>query len=251
MDVKRISVELTNRCGKACWFCYNASRPDGTTGWTFEDLFAFICDCASCGVRAVSFGGGEPLESPDLFALLRGLDGRLFRSVTTNGLPLLREPMLSALIDARPDKVHVSVHFPANEAEVSRVIGQVTALASRGIRSGINLLVSRSTVDAARNAAERIRGAGIGNNRIVYLPMRGTDTPSPGQVASVAGNAPFQSMTCLAACGRSERFCSIAWDRTVAWCSYTKARRPLREPTYAGLRDALDGLGVEFCGGLP
>jgi hypothetical protein len=22
-----ISIELTNRCGKACWFCYNASTP--------------------------------------------------------------------------------------------------------------------------------------------------------------------------------------------------------------------------------
>jgi hypothetical protein len=249
MGIERISVELTNRC-KACWFCYNASRPDGSTGWTRDDLFPFICDCAAEGVRAVSFGGGEPLESADVFALLRALDGRLFRSITTNGLPLLRESTLSASLDSRPDKVHVSVHFPGNDAEVSRVIGQVTALASRGIRSEINLLVSRSTVDAARTAAGRIRSAGIGNDRIVYLPMRGTDTPSPEQIASVAGDAPFQSMTCLAACGRSERFCSIAWDRTVAWCSYTKARRPLRELTYAGLRDALDGLGVEFCGGL-
>lgn len=250
MHVERISVELTNRCGKACWFCYNASRPDGPTGWTFEDLLPFVCDCAACGVRAVSFGGGEPLESSDVFTIVRALDGKLFRSVTTNGLPLLRESTLAALVDSRPDKVHVSVHFPGNDAEVSRVIGQVTALASHGIRSGINLLVSRSTLDAARKAAGRIRSAGIGNDRIVYLPMRGMDTPSPAQIASVAGSAPFQSMTCLAACGRSERFCSIAWDRTVAWCSYTKARRPLRELTHAGLRAALDGLGVEFCGGL-
>src|SRR6185312_17240781 len=97
MDVERISIELTNRCSKACWFCYNASRPDGSTEWTFDDLLPFLYDCAAGGVRAVSFGGGEPLESPNVFALLRALDGTLFRSITTNGLPLLREPTLSAL----------------------------------------------------------------------------------------------------------------------------------------------------------
>ena len=250
MDVERISVELTNRCSKACWFCYNASHPDGRAEWTMEELLPFLDDCAANGVRAVSFGGGEPLESPVVFALLRSLDGKLFRSLTTNGLPLQRSQVFDALIESRPDKVHVSIHFPGNEAEVSRVIDQATMLAGRGIRSGINLLVSRSNLRSARTTAFRIRSTGIGNDRIVYLPMRGADTPSPQEIASVAGEAPFQSMTCLAACGRSDRFCSIAWDRTVAWCSYTKLRRKMGDLTYGGLTKALDGLGLAFCGGL-
>ena len=250
MDVERISVELTNRCSKACWFCYNASRPDGLTEWTVDELFPFISDCAANGVRAVSFGGGEPLESSSLFTLLRGLEGKLFRTVTTNGLPLIRDHIMAALVDSRPDKVHVSIHFPDNPTEVTRVVRQVLELTSRGIRSGINLLVSRPTLEAATSAAIQIHSAGIGNDRIVYLPMRGTDTPSPQQVASVAGAVPFQSMTCLNACHRSSRFCSIAWDRTVAWCSYTKSRRRLCEFTYAGLQATLNGLGLEFCGGI-
>src|SRR5882724_10092346 len=78
--------------------------------------------------------------------------------------------------------------------------------------------------------------------------MRGQDTPTPDEVGQVAGEG-FQSMSCLMACGRSPRFCSIGWDRTVAWCSYTTTRRPLVELTYRALTAALDGLGLQFCGG--
>jgi hypothetical protein len=55
-------------------------------------------------------------------------------------------------------------------------------------------------------------------------------------------------MTCLRGCARSERFAAVAWDRQVAWCSYTSARRPLPTLDHAGLIAALDGLGLTFCG---
>src|SRR5262249_5315778 len=122
-------------------------------------------------------------------------------------------------------------------------------LARLGLRSGVNLLVARSNLPAATRAAEAIRASGIGNERIVYLPMRGQDTPTPREVARVAGDQPFQSMTCLGGCANSPRFCSVGWDRSVAWCSYTSARAKLSEPTYAGLTRALNGLGLTFCGG--
>jgi hypothetical protein len=244
----RVSIELTNRCAKACWFCYNHSQPAGATQWTVEELTAFVADLAAGGVKAVSFGGGEPLQHDGLFEVLRRLDGVLFRSLTSNGL-LLHDEMIERLIAARPDKVHLSIHFPERHAEVERVIAQVHDLARRGIRSGINLLVARSNLAAAALAAEKARQAGIGNERIVYLPMRGQDTPTPAEVCKVAGGGPFQSMSCLAACARSPRFCSIGWDRTVAWCSYTTTRAPLLQLSHAGLLAALEGLGLAFCGG--
>jgi hypothetical protein len=113
----------------------------------------------------------------------------------------------------------------------------------------VNLLVRRSGLAAARGASLALERAGIGNDRVVYLPMRGHDTPAPAEVAGVAGGRPFQSMTCLGGCAKSPRFCSIAWDMTVAWCSYTTARRPLEHLSYRGLVAALDGLGLTFCGG--
>jgi MoaA/NifB/PqqE/SkfB family radical SAM enzyme len=247
MNLERLSIEVTNRCAKACWFCYNNSQPAGATAWTADELVAFVTDCAAHGVKAASFGGGEPLQYEAIFEVIERLRGVLFRSLTTNGL--LLDGLLDRLELAAPNKVHVSIHFPEREAEVRRVIRQVQELAERGVRSGVNFLVARPNLDAARRAAEQVRAAGIDNERIVYLPMRGRDTPTPREVASVAGDRPFQSMTCLTACGKSPRFCSVGWDRSVAWCSYTTARVPLREGTFRGLEVALDGLGLEFCGG--
>ncbi len=248
LSLELLSVEVTNRCAKACWFCYNHSLPEGPTRWTPDELVGFASDCAAHGIKAVSLGGGEPLQYDGLFDVLRRLRGVVFRSVTTNGLPLKGET-LDRLVEAAPDKVHVSVHFPERAAEVQRVVRQVQDLAARGIRSGVNFLVARSNLEAAQQAAETVRAAGIGNDRIVYLPMRVRDTPTPREMARVAGGDKFQSMSCLLACARSPRFCSVGWDKTVAWCSYTETRAPLPELTYRSLQAALAGLGLKFCGG--
>lgn len=248
MPPELLSIELTNRCAKACWFCYNGSGPAGETRWAVEEVVAFVRDCAAHGVKAVSFGGGEPLQYDGLCDVLTRLDGVLFRSLTTNGL-LLQGELLERLVAARPDKVHVSIHFPERASEVERVISQVKDLERRGIQSGVNLLVMRSQLDAVARAAGLLRQAGVGNDRIVYLPMRMRDTPTPREVAAVAGEGPFQSMSCLTGCAKSPRFLSIDWARRVGWCSYTEARAPLRELSHAGLMAALDGLGLTFCGG--
>ncbi len=246
MPFERISIELTRRCSKGCWFCYNGSSRDGDTHWTEDEVIGFVADCARHGTRAVSFGGGEPLQYPGLFNILRALDGGLFRSMTTNGL-LLKGDLLDQLLAVRPDKVHVSIHFPERRAEVERVIEQARLLEAAGIKSGINLLVARSQLHAATEAAALLRREGIGNERIVYLPMRMRDTPTPAEVAQVAGKLPFQSMTCINACGISPRFCSVGWDKRVAWCSYTAERRPLASLDAAGLRYAMAGLGLVEC----
>src|SRR3954463_631333 len=133
MALELISVELTNRCAKACWFCYNHSLPEGDTRWRPAEVVGFVRDCAANGGQAVSFGGGDPLQFAGLFDVLRELDGSLFRSVTTNGL-LLHGETLNQLVAARPDKVHVSIHFPDRVHEVNRVVAQVGALAGRGVK---------------------------------------------------------------------------------------------------------------------
>lgn len=246
-NLERISIEVTNKCTKACSFCYNNSLPGGGTTWTTESMVSFVEDCAANGIKAVSFGGGEPLQFEGIFDVLAQLKGKLFRSMTTNGL--LLEKFFDRIVAAAPNKVHVSIHFPDKEEEVTRVLQQVKLLDNTGIRSGINFLVRRSQLLDATGSAKLLRDAGITNERIVYLPMRGHDTPTPRQVATVAGDIPFQSMSCLSKCAASPRFCSIGWDKTVAWCSYTTTRAVLNEMTFSGLCSALTDLGLEFCGG--
>jgi hypothetical protein len=248
LSVERLSVELSQRCQKACSFCYSASHAEGDTRWAEDDAVHLVTDCAANGTRAVSFGGGEPLEVPWLCSLLTRLDGVVFRSVTTNGLPLADTDVFEQLVRARPDKVHVSIHQPDRDEEVTRVIGQVGALADAGVPSGVNLLVRRSGLAEATRARAALQAAGIDASRIVLLPMRGQDTPTPAEVARVA-RGPFQSMSCLTQCGKSPRFCAVGWDRSVAWCSYTRSRAPLSSPTFAALSHALEGLDVEPCDG--
>ncbi|MEO1430949.1 MAG: radical SAM protein [Cyanobacteria bacterium J06632_19] len=166
MTVERISIELTNQCSKKCSFCYNHSHPEGKTTWQPDELINFIQDCAMAGTSSVSFGGGEPLEYPQLFTILKKLQGKIFRSVTTNGL-LLKGKFLEELISASPDKVHISIHFPENTSEVDRVIQQVQQLSLLGIKSGVNLLVCRSNLSAAFQAAQKLHNAGIENDRLL------------------------------------------------------------------------------------
>lgn len=171
--VERVSIELTQRCKKACWFCYSKSHPKGGTEFRPEEVTAFARDLAAHGVRAVSFGGGEPVEYDGIFDILYDLRGVLFRSLTTNGLPPRDDRVVAALAAAAPDKVHISIHFPDRESEVRRVISQVAMLETRGIRSGVNLLVARSCLTAAREAVRHLDVAGIGPDRRVLLPMTG------------------------------------------------------------------------------
>lgn len=247
--VDRISVEPSRLCTKGCSFCYNGSSATGTGTWSSADLVAFAADCAAHTVRAISFGGGEPLEWPQIFETLDALRGVLFRSLTTNGLPLESAATFDDLVRARPEKVHVSIHAPENRREVVRVIESVTRIASAGIASGVNLLLRRSRLAEAKSAHAALVELGIGPERIVLLPMRGegaTETPSASEVAAIAAG-PFQSMSCLRGCARSARFASIDADRRAAWCSYTVSRRPLLEPTYRGLSAALDALDLVPC----
>lgn len=247
MSIERLSIELTNKCSKRCSFCYNSSQPNGLTSWTPQEVIDFVTDCARAGTQAISFGGGEPLEYPGLFDILHQLRGKVFRSITSNGL-LLHGQSLDRLIAAKPDKIHLSIHFPDQFTEVNRVIYQVKQLGSLGCHVGVNLLVRRSNLAAAAQTAQLLHQAGIHNERIVYLPMRGSDTPSPRQISWVAGDRPFQSMSCLTVCQNSSRFCSISWDKQVAWCSYTVTRCPLPELTANALQTILQDLALTFCG---
>jgi MoaA/NifB/PqqE/SkfB family radical SAM enzyme len=248
MSLERISVEVTNRCNRGCSFCYNRSGPAGETRWTPGALCDFVRDCAEHGVLSVGFGGGEPLLFDGLYEVLRQLDGVIFRSVTSNG-EALEGATFDGLVSARPDKVHLSIHDPDDETEVERTLARVTALADAGVTSGINLLVARSQLEAAARVARRIRSEGLDNQRVLFLPRRLGDTPSADEVAAVAGRGePFQSPSCLLRCEPSLRFCTVRWDQTVAWCSYTRSRRPLPRLDYQGLTEALDGLALERCG---
>jgi hypothetical protein len=134
---------------------------------------------------------------------------------------------------------------------VARTIRQVRRLEQSGIKAGVNLLVA-ADIEAAADAAKGLRAAGIENDRVVYLPMKGLDSPNVKAIARVAGSQNFQSMSCLLGCQRSPIFCSVGWDKSVSWCSYTPARTRLPSLTMDGLLATLARVGLTSCeGALP
>lgn len=247
-QVERISIELTNRCAKACWFCYNRAGREPIGQWEPDAALGYVRDCAAHGVRDVSFGGGEPLEYRGLLDVLHGLRGLLHRSITTNGLNL-STTAIAELAQTGIEKIHVSIHFPEREDEVERVIRNVVELEAAGIRAGVNLLISKNNLQAARRALEKVHAAGIGAERVILLPMRLHDTPTPEDVAAVAGGRPFQSTSCLKSCAPSPRFVSIDSHQRAAWCSYTISRHKLAELSFNGLMSALRDLTLKPCPG--
>ena len=248
MPVSRLSIEVNNRCQKNCSFCYNGSHPHGTTKWTPSDIVSFVVDCQNQGAEAVSLGGGEPLLFEGIFEIIQSLEGVLFRSLTTNGLLLSKPEIYKSLLASQPDKVHISIHDVEDKKEVERVIDQVKRLDLDGIRSGINLLVRLSKISDAKIVSKKIEREGIGKDRVINIPFHGNDSPTPEQIAFVAGEQPFQSVSCLKGCRISHRFCSISWDKEVGWCSYTSSRKKLNDLSAAGLSSALKGLALEYCG---
>lgn len=247
MGIELVSIEVTNRCSKGCAFCYARSGPSGSSAWTVDALVSFVADLARGGVRSASFGGGEPLEFPGLFEVLARTRGLLHRSLTTNGL-LLDEAAVARLAEAGLEKAHVSVHFPEAEAEVERALRAVRKLEEAGTSGGVNLLVRAGGAAAARRASLRLRQGGVGPAGVVLIPMRLENQPTLREIVEVGGGEPFQSMSCLLGCAASPRFCSVAADRSVAACSYTRSRAPLEAPTHRAMLEALESIRRVGCG---
>ena len=144
--VEQISIDLSNYCSKQCPFCYNHSKREGNTVWLPSEVISFASDCIKHGVKAVSLGGGEPLEYLGVFDIIEALYPLAYVTLTTNGLPLDTPSIIDSLKLHKPDKIHISIHNADNEKEVSRVLRQITLLKDLEIKPGVNLLIRLSNV---------------------------------------------------------------------------------------------------------
>ena len=245
-QIELLSIDLSNYCSKQCPFCYNHSRREGNTLWKPQEVIDFASDCIEHGVKAVSLGGGEPFEYDGIFEVIDALYPKCYLSVTSNGLPLEDEHTWEMLDKHQPDKIHLTIHQPDNEAEVQRVERQVQQIASIGIKPGVNLLVGADKVAQVKSVYERL-GKFLNRDQIILVPQRFSNTPTPKQLASVANGKPFQSPTCLLKCQRPTNFCSVSWDKKVNSCSFAPNKVPLETLDYAGLIKALEKVKWKKC----
>lgn len=244
--IELLSIDLSNYCSKQCAFCYNHSTREGNTLWKPQEVADFASDCIRNGVKAVSLGGGEPFEYEGVFEVIDTLYSKCYLSVTSNGLPLENERIWEKLTRHKPDKIHITIHQPDNEAELNRVERQVQRIASIGIKPGLNLLVGANSVDQVKNVYERMSKA-LTSKQIILVPQRYSNTPTPKQLASVSGGKPFQSPSCLLECQRPMNFCSVSWDKKVNSCSFAPDKEPLKSLDFKGLKEALKRVKWKSC----
>ena len=244
--IELLSIDLSNYCSKQCTFCYNHSRREGNTLWRPQEVIDFASDCIKHGVKAISLGGGEPFEYNGVFEVIDALYPKSYLSVTSNGLPLENEWIWEMLTKHKPDKIHITIHQPDSEAEVNRVERQVQRIASIGVKPGVNLLVGADKVASTKEVYERL-GKMLNSDQIILVPQRFSNTPTPKQLASVAGGKPFQSPSCLLKCQRPTNFCSVSWDKKVNSCSFAPNKVPLETLDYAGLIKALEMVKWKKC----
>lgn len=245
-EIEQLSIDLSNYCSKGCPFCYNSSGRDGATSWKPSEVIEFAKSCIKEGVKAVSLGGGEPLEYEGIFDVIEALYPMTYLTLTTNGLPLDSPSIIESLKLHKPDKIHISIHNTDNEKEVERVLRQITLLEELDIKPGVNLLINANKVDQCKIVYGSLRKL-LKKDQIILIPQRFSDTPTPQQLASVAGGEEFQSPTCLLRCERPKQFASISWDKKVNWCSYAGGKQPLESLDYQGLLDAIQKVKFTTC----
>ena len=214
--------------------------------WKPTEVIDFASDCIKHGVKAVSLGGGEPFEYDGVFEVINALYTQCYLSVTSNGLPLENSKIWELLCQHKPDKIHLTIHQPDNNEEVSRVEKRLAEIDSIGIKPGLNLLVGADKVEYAKVVYNRLSRL-LKNDQIILVPQRFSNTPTPKQLASVADGKPFQSPSCLLKCQRPTNFCSVSWDKKVNSCSFAPGKESLESLDFKGLEKALNQVNWKSC----
>lgn len=152
----KIGIELTRKCDKLCWFCYNNSTSNSSDELSFDELSSFVRELSKLRQRPIlCFGGGEPLLYSRINELINLLEEyRYPYSITTNTSYLLDKK--SIISKMQVGWLWGSVHFPH---EVDRVISRLRTCGAKNY--GVIILVMKSYVPRIYDVIEKIENAKI------------------------------------------------------------------------------------------
>lgn len=93
--LKKIWIELTNRCNQKCVHCYATASPNASDGLESKKIQSFLKSVFKIGLEAIQFTGGEPLLREDIGFLIdyskkNGVkEIEIFSNLSTDNKPLL------------------------------------------------------------------------------------------------------------------------------------------------------------------
>ena len=176
--------EVTQACQLACLHCRASARPRRHPGElsTAEGL-NLLEQAAAAGTRLFVFTGGDPLERPDLFTLIRrAAELGLHPSVTPSATPRLDDEAVKALAAAGAEAVAMSldgdtaaVHdgFRGWSGSFERTLTAAAAVRRAGLRLQINTTVTRHNYERLEAIAARVAELGAMRWSVFFLVPTG------------------------------------------------------------------------------
>jgi radical SAM protein with 4Fe4S-binding SPASM domain len=170
-----VHLAVTQKCAAGCEGCYLDAKPDGVEPpqvVMLERLDAL----RDAGVMTVAFGGGEPTTREDLGVLaLEARKRGLMPVLTTSGLGLS-----PAKVERLRAFAQVNVSYDGEADAYAEVRGfdgaraaeaAIQLLAASGIRVGVNVVLTRTTLDALPATLRRARALGASEAQLLrYKP---------------------------------------------------------------------------------
>ncbi|MFO0585993.1 MAG: radical SAM protein [Polyangiaceae bacterium] len=170
-----VHIAVTSRCNAPCPGCYLDARPDGEDV-PFDVLAARLRSARDAGASTVAFGGGEPLLRDDLPRLAeeaRALG--LVPVLTTSGAGLTnsRAATLRAFAQINVSHDGAGAAYEAVRGYDGAAVAEraIAALATNGIPAGVNFVVTRASIGAVFETAERAADLGASELQLLrYKP---------------------------------------------------------------------------------
>lgn len=166
--------EITMSCNLACRYCYNmfqTARPSSRAPSTSrEEAFIIAKRILEAGIRTVVLSGGEPLTTSQTVVEV----GRFLRqhgvkvSVITNGT-LMTKDLAERLFRADVE-VFVSLTAPCESLHdelvnkpgaYRRTVDGIKTLVSKGVRTGVNMVVTQRNKDMVRELGFLVSDMGV------------------------------------------------------------------------------------------
>jgi radical SAM protein len=184
---KFVYWEATQSCALACTHCRAAAIPQRSpwelTTREARDLLRQIAEFGSDPLPHLVVTGGDPLQRPDLFALIAyGRELGLSISITPAGTEALTEATISQLHAAGVSSIALSLDgsTPARHDIFRGVAGSFAwtkagakAVVAHGIPLQINTLVSAQTLDDIPRIYEEVRTWGVTRWALFFLIATG------------------------------------------------------------------------------
>jgi AdoMet-dependent heme synthase len=187
--------ETTQACSLACRHCRASARPQRDPGeLSTEEGLRVVDQVAAMGTPLLVFSGGDPVNRPDLFELVRHGKKRGLRTATIPAATdLLTRDLVQGLKDSGLDQMALSLDFPRSELHdgfrgvpgaFAKTLLAVSWAHEASLPLQINTTVCGETAPYLEEMAEFVQKLGIVFWEVFFLVPMGRGSALAGLQAS-------------------------------------------------------------------